>query len=55
MEIGYYTFDRDFVGNSLDFTRIPFAVGARYYLPVAERLKLFGQAAVEMSVDDFDT
>ena len=55
LEIGYYTFDRDFAGNSLDFTRMPFAVGARYYLPIAERLKLFGQAAVEVSVDDFDT
>ena len=54
LEIGYYTFSRDVLGGSLDFTRIPFAFGARYYIPVAERLKLFGQAALEVSVDDFD-
>jgi hypothetical protein len=55
VEVGYYTFDRDVLGASLEFTRIPFAFGARYYFPVAERLKLFGQAALEVSVDDFDT
>lgn len=55
MEIGYFTFDRDLAGVSLDYTRMPFAFGARYYLPVAERLKLFGQAAVELSVDEFET
>ena len=54
-EIGYYNFGRDVLGNSLDFTRIPFDIGARYYIPVAERLKLFGQAALEMSFDDIET
>jgi hypothetical protein len=55
LDIGYYTFEQDILGDTLDFTRVPFAVGARYYIPIAERLKLFGQAAVELSVDDFDT
>ncbi len=54
-EIGRYGFERDFLGNTLDFTRMPFDFGARYYIPVAERLRVFGQAMFEISYDDFDT
>jgi hypothetical protein len=54
MEIGYFMFDRGVLGTTLDYTRMPFGFGARYYLPVADRLKLFGQATAEISVDEFD-
>ena len=55
IDLGYYNFSRDFFGIGLDFTRMPITIGARYYFPVADQLKLFAQAGVETSLDKKDT
>lgn len=52
IDISYFTFDRDIFGSSLEYTRIPVAIGGRYYIPMADRLNLFAEGAVEVSFDD---
>jgi opacity protein-like surface antigen len=51
VDIGYYDFSTDFFFTSLDFTRVPITVSARYYFPISDQLKVFAQAGVEASAD----
>lgn len=54
-DISYFDFSRNVPGTSLDYTRIPLVLSARYYVPLfGEQLKGFGQAGVELSFDSFD-
>ncbi len=55
IDIGYLKFSRDFYALSLDYTRIPVTISARYYFPLDNRMKLFAQAGVETSFDDKDS
>jgi opacity protein-like surface antigen len=55
IDIGYFTFSRDFFGSSLDFTRMPFTFSARYYFPLTDQLRVFAQAGLETSIDSKDT
>ncbi len=41
-------------GYDLSYTRVPFTVSGRYYLPVIDQLRVFAQAGLETSIDDFD-
>lgn len=52
VDLGYFLFDRDVANTNVDFTRVPLAVGARYYFPMQDKMNLFGEAAVEASFDD---
>ncbi len=53
-DLSYYDFSRTFF-TDLSYTRIPFTVGARYYFPMNDRLKLFAQAGLETSFDKIET
>jgi opacity protein-like surface antigen len=55
IDVGFLKFSRDFYGLSLDYRRIPITIGARYYFPLDNRLKLFAQAGIETSFDDKDS
>jgi hypothetical protein len=52
VDISYFLFDRDVPTGNVDFTRIPVAVGGRYFFPAGENMNLFGEAALEVSFDD---
>src|SRR5574337_156169 len=54
IDVGLYTFDRNFAGSTLNFNRVPLVIGARYYFPVSEPFRLFAQAGIETSFDSFD-
>ncbi len=54
LDVGYFTFDRTFLGSTLDFTRVPVVISARYYFPISEPFRLFAQAGLETSFDSFD-
>ncbi len=54
IDIGYFDFSRDFFGQTLDYTRIPITVSGRYYLPLDDRVRVFGQVGIETSVDSKD-
>jgi opacity protein-like surface antigen len=58
VDLSYFSFDQDFVypggSTNLSYTRVPFTVGARYYFPIRERLRVFGQAGLETSIDSYD-
>jgi len=54
IDIGFYKFNGDFgfpFATSLNYTRIPVTVSARYYFPIVDQLKVFAQAGVEASQD----
>lgn len=53
-DISFYQFKNDFPWGSGTYTRVPFIVSARYYVPIVNRLKAFGQAGLETSIDEFD-
>jgi hypothetical protein len=53
-DVAFYHFDNDFPWGSGTYTRVPIIVGARYYVPIVDKLRVFGQAGLETSVDDFD-
>lgn len=52
LDISYFLFDRDVANTNVDLTRIPVAVGGRYFFSTMDKLNLFGEAAVEASFDD---
>ncbi len=54
-DISFYEFKHDFPWGSGTYTRVPFTFSARYYLPIEEKLRAFGQAGLEISIDNFDT
>ncbi len=49
-----FSYSYDLYGYDLSYTRVPFTVSGRYYFPVIDRLKVFAQAGLEMSIDNFD-
>lgn len=51
VDIGYYDFSTDFFFTNLSYTRLPVTVSARYYFPIMDQLKVFGQAGIETSWD----
>jgi hypothetical protein len=55
VDLSFYQFNYDFHWGSGSYTRIPVTISGRYYLPIINRLKAFGQAGLEMSVDTYDT
>jgi opacity protein-like surface antigen len=53
-DISFYHFNHDYPWGTGTYTRVPFLISARYYVPIADRLRAFGQAGLEVSVDNFD-
>lgn len=53
-DFSFYQFKNDFPWGTGNYTRVPFTVSARYYLPIVDKLRVFGQAGIEMSFDTFD-
>lgn len=53
-DFSFYQFKNDFTWGTGTYTRVPFTVSARYYLPIVDKLRAFGQAGIEMSMDTFD-
>lgn len=53
-DLSFYHFNHDFSWGSGTYTRVPITIGVRYYLPIVDRIRAFGQAGVETSVDNFD-
>ena len=54
-DISLYTFNTNFTWGTGLYTRTPIIVSARYYMPVGGRLRAYGQAGFETSIDGFDT
>lgn len=58
VDISYFQFSYDyfFGGGStgLTYTRVPVTVSGRYYFPIMDKLRVFGQAGLETSFDHFD-
>ncbi len=52
IDISYFPFERGTFGGNLEFKRLPIAVGARYYIPVAETVNIYAEGAVEASFDN---
>ncbi len=50
-DIAYNRWSDDAFGTDLTFTRIPVSGAARLYVPVANQLRLFGEAGLEISFD----
>jgi hypothetical protein len=46
-----YRFNNDFTWGTGSYTRIPMVVSARYYVPIVDKVRAFGQAGLETSVD----
>jgi len=53
-DLSVINFSYDHYATRMDSRRIPFVVGARYSLPIVDRLTVFGQAGIETSFDSFD-
>lgn len=53
-DISFYHFNNDFPWGSGTYTRVPLIISARYYVPVTERVRAFGQAGLETSIDNYD-
>jgi len=54
-DFSIYQFKNDFPWGTGTYTRVPFILSARYYVPIVDRLRAFGQAGLETSIDNFDT
>ena len=54
VDVSYFDFSYDNLFGDFSYTRIPITVSARYYFPINDSLKAFGQAGIETSVDSFD-
>jgi opacity protein-like surface antigen len=53
-DLSFYYFKEDFFWGSGTYTRVPIIISARYYVPIADRVRVFGQAGLEISIDNFD-
>ncbi|HUI44621.1 MAG TPA: outer membrane beta-barrel protein [Nitrospirota bacterium] len=53
-DISVYRFTHDFPWGSGTYVRVPFLLSGRYYVPIVDRLRVFGQAGLETSIDNFD-
>jgi len=54
IDVAYFNFSRDVPGAGLSYWRVPITVSARYYFPLLDNLKVFGQAGVETSWDSYE-
>jgi len=54
IDLSYYSFSRDYLGNGLSYWRLPITVSARYYFPIIDRLSAFAQVGLETSWDSYD-
>jgi len=54
-DLSVYHFNHDFPWGTGTYTRVPFTVSARYYVPIVDKVRAFGQAGLETSIDNFDT
>jgi opacity protein-like surface antigen len=50
-DIGYNRWSESEFGSDLTITRIPLSGAARLYIPVANKLRVFGEAGLEISFD----
>lgn len=55
VDLSFYQFTHDFPWGSGTYTRFPFIISARYYVPIVEKLRVFGQAGLETSIDSYDS
>ena len=55
IDISFYHFNHDFSWGTGTYTRVPFMVSARYYVPVMDKVRAFGQIGLETSIDNYDT
>jgi hypothetical protein len=53
-DISFYEFRHDFPWGGGTYTRVPLIVGVRYYVPIVDKLRAFGQVGLETSIDSFD-
>ncbi len=54
VDLSFYQFNQSFSWGSGTYTRVPFIFSARYYVPIVENLRVFGQAGLEASVDSYE-
>ncbi|HEU0265069.1 MAG TPA: outer membrane beta-barrel protein [Geobacterales bacterium] len=56
-DISYYSYDQDFFGDSLTYTRVPVAASVRKYFPLnpQKNVNLFVQGGLELSFDEAET
>jgi hypothetical protein len=52
VSLGYYDWDKDAPGTTLDYQRIPLFLGARLQTSLAPQVKFYGQLGLEFSFDD---
>jgi hypothetical protein len=55
LDLSFFDFKHDFSWGSGTYLRVPITIGARYYLPLDPKLRVFGQVGLESSIDNFDT
>jgi Outer membrane protein beta-barrel domain len=55
VDLSVYQFDHNFYWGSGTYTRVPITFSARYYIPLVDKLRAFGQAGLETSIDTHDT
>jgi len=55
IDLSVYQFDHNFYWGSGTFTRVPITLSARYYVPIQDKLRAFGQVGLETSIDSYDT
>ena len=55
VSLGYYDWDKDAPGTTLDYQRVPLFLGARVLTSLAPQVKLYGQLGLELSFDDKDS
>ncbi len=54
IDVSYFDFSRDFFSTTPHYTRIPITISGRYYVPLDDRVRIFGQVGIETSVDSKD-
>jgi hypothetical protein len=52
--VGFYDFDRTFLGINVSYERIPVFLGGRFIMPVSPPLNLYGDLGLELSFDKED-
>jgi opacity protein-like surface antigen len=55
-DISYYSYDEDFFGDSLTYTRVPVAASVRKYFPLnpQKNVNIFVQGGLELSFDEVE-
>ena len=55
VDMTFLSFDGSFLGTNLTYSRVPITVSGRYYIPLQQPVKVYGQGGLELSFDKVDT